>query len=247
MSRDRLRFLLLQIRNAGDPMRTQEVTCFARAMRVEKQQFRTIDLLSTAPARRDLKDASMVLLGGSGHYSAAGKGAWLERTLDVLREIHHRAVPTFASCWGFQAFARALGGRVVHDPGRAELGTLPLRRTDAGRDDPLFAPLGQRFFGQMGHEDCVDELPPGTTRLASSKRVENQAYRFDGLPIYCTQFHPELNRKDLIDRATNYPEYIERISGTSLEQFKAACRDTPQTEALLRHFMAEFLDVGPLR
>lgn len=242
-----LRFLLLQVRNADDPMRAQEVLCFARALRADTGQFRTLDLLATAPTQTDLDRADMVLLGGSGHYSAAGQGAWLDRTLDALRLIHQRAKPTFASCWGFQAFARAMGGRVVHDPSRAELGTLPLQATQEATSDPLFAPLAPRFWGQMGHEDCVDRLPPGAVRLAFSEKVENQAYRFEGLPIYCTQFHPELNRDDLIARATNYPEYIERISGTSVEQFAAACRDTPETEALLRRFVTEFLDVRAYR
>ena len=35
-----------------------------------------------------LKEADMILLGGSGHYSAAGEGVWLERALDAMREIH---------------------------------------------------------------------------------------------------------------------------------------------------------------
>ena len=30
--------------------------------------------------------------------------------------------------------------------------------------------------------------------LATSERSENQAFHFPGVPIYCTQFHPELDR-----------------------------------------------------
>jgi len=243
MNHQRLRFLLLQIRNADDPMRPQEVRCFARALQADLGRFCTIDLLNTVPTQKDLDKADMVLLGGSGHYSAAGEGPWLDRVLDALREIHGQAKPTFASCWGFQAFSRAMGGRVVNDISRAELGTQALRATEEARRDPVFGHLGEEFFGQMGHEDCVDELPPGTTRLAASEKVRNQAFRFDGLPIYCTQFHPELNGEDLIARATNYPEYIERIAGETLEQFTARCRDTPETEALLRRFASEFLGV----
>jgi GMP synthase-like glutamine amidotransferase len=62
----------------------------------------------------------------------------------------------------------------------------------------------------MGHEDIVIEIPPQATLLASSKKVTNQAYRFNDAPIYCTQFHPELNRSDLLRRCIIREEMINR-------------------------------------
>jgi len=233
-----LRVLLLQVRNDDDPMRPQEVAAFARVLRVEIERIATLDLLAEAPTGAQLKRTDLVLLGGSGHYSAAGEGRWLDRTLDTLQRLHAAAKPTFASCWGFQAFARALCGRVENDPQRAEVGTRPMRLTEAGRRDPVFAASGEQFDAQVGHEDSVVELPPGTTLLASSDLVENQAYRFDGLPIYCTQFHPELNRTDMLARVLTYPEYAERIAGLPAERFAELLRDTPQAEELLRRFVA---------
>lgn len=241
--RETLRFLLLQVRDPDDPMREQEVACFVRALDVDPGQIAVFDLLRAAPTRGELDRFDMVLLGGSGRYSVArSEGEWIERTLDGLREIHRLAKPTFASCWGFQAMARAMGGRVVHDLERAEVGTHTLRLTEAGRADPLFGPLGESFRGQMGHEDRVAELPPGATLLASSSRVENQAYRFDGRPIYATQFHPELNREDLLGRVRTYPEYIHRIADVSIEKFEEFCEDTPEAEALLRRFLEQVFD-----
>jgi GMP synthase (glutamine-hydrolysing) len=93
----------------------------------------------------------------------------------------------------------------------------------------------------MGHEDRVSQLPPGATRLASTALVDNQAYRFDGKPIYCTQFHPELNRDDILARVRAYPSYVERIAGVTIDEFEAQCLDTPQTEALLRRFVTTVL------
>jgi len=232
-----VRYLLLQIRNPDDPMRAQEVKCFARALSADESQFTTFDLLAGTPSHTVYKQCDVVLLGGSGHYSAAGEGAWLDTALEGLRNLHALAKPTFASCWGFQAFARAMGGEAVHDLSRAEIGTKEIRLTNAGRADPLFGKLDDIFEGQMGHEDCVDRLPPGATLLASTDLVENQAYRFDGKPIYCTQFHPELNRRDLLDRVRAYPSYIERVAHMTMAQFEANCHDTPATEALLPRFV----------
>jgi len=235
---ERVRYLLLQVRNPDDPMRTHEVDVFSRALGTSSQMIGIFDLLNDSLDRSIISKTDMFLLGGSGHYSAAGEGDWLERALDSLRIVHGSGKPTFASCWGFQAMARAMGGRVVHDMSHAEVGTHTLFLTDAGKDDPVFGPLGKSFKGQMGHEDSVVELPPGTTLLASSACVENQEYRFDNAPIYCTQFHPELNCDDLLLRVTHYPEYIERIAGLPPERFSEMIEETNETEALLKRFVA---------
>ena len=232
-----LQHLLLQVRNPDDPMREHEVGVFARALNCRPQRIAVFDLLASSITARELNRFDMVLLGGSGHYSAVAEGPWLDRALDSLRLVHAAGKPKFASCWGFEALARAMGGRVVHDLSRAEVGTHTLFLTHAGRADPVFGPLGETFIAQMGHEDCVDVLPPGATLLASSARLANQAYRFDGLPIYCTQFHPELNRHDMLLRVRSYPVYIEKIAGIRFEQFEQSLRDTPATEALLQRFV----------
>jgi GMP synthase (glutamine-hydrolysing) len=233
----RLRYLLLQTRNASDPMRAQEVRCFATMLGCEIADIDVFDLLGSAQPSSKLDAADMFLLGGSGHYSAAGAGAWLERALDAMRAIHHRAKPTFASCWGFQAMARAMGGRCVHDLPNAEVGTIDLSLTPAGRDDPLFGGLPPVFAAQAGHEDHVVELPPDAVLLASSSRVKEQAFHFAGRPIYCTQFHPELDRAAMLERVIAYPEYVARIARVPFDQFVQSCRETPDANSLLRRFV----------
>jgi GMP synthase (glutamine-hydrolysing) len=236
-----LRYLLLQTRNAGDPMAAQEVRCFARMLDCRTSDISVFDLLSAAPPIDTLQQADMLLLGGSGHYSAAGEGAWLERALDCLREIHFLAKPTFASCWGFQAMARAMGGRCVNDLPNAEVGTIELELTEAGRNDPIFSALPNRFAAQAGHEDHVIELPPDAQLLASSPRVKEQAFRFAGRPIYCTQFHPELDRAAMLERVIAYPEYVARIARIPYDDFILNVRETPEANSLLRRFVQHFV------
>jgi GMP synthase (glutamine-hydrolysing) len=233
----KLRYLLLQTRNSGDPMAAQEVRCFARTLDCEISAIDVFDLLSAAPTLDKLQHADMLLLGGSGHYSAAGEGAWLERALDSMREIHRLSRPTFASCWGFQAFSRAMGGQCINDLPNAEVGTIELRLTDAGRADPLFAELPPTFAAQAGHEDHVVALPPDALLLASSARVSEQAFRFVDRPIYCTQFHPELDRNAMLERVVAYPEYVARIARISYDEFVHSVRETPEANSLLRRFV----------
>jgi len=176
-SRPRVRFLLLQVRNPDDPMLRQEVRCFARSFACDESQIEVFDLLSGAPGPDALGRADVVLLGGSGDYSVARGGPWLAAALEAMAALYEAGKPTFASCWGFQAMARALGGQVVTDHARAEVGTVWLRLTDEGKRDPVFDHLEDRFQVLIGHEDIVTELPRGATLLASSERVENEALR----------------------------------------------------------------------
>jgi GMP synthase (glutamine-hydrolysing) len=233
----RLHYLLLQTRNSDDAMRRQEVDCFARALECDASDIDVVDLLSRGPSQAELDRADTVLLGGSGHYSATSEGAWLDRAFDVLRDVHRQSKPTFASCWGFQAMSRAMGGRCIHDPAHAELGTIELRLTEAGRADPLFGTLPAKFCGQAGHEDHVTDLPADAVLLASSDRVRNQAFHFAGKPIYCTQFHPELDRAAITERVRAYPQYVERIAAVPHDQFLQTCRETPEANHLLRRFV----------
>src|SRR4051812_24985586 len=183
-----LRYLLLQTRNPGDPMAAQEVRCFALALKCEISAIDVVDLIGSSPSVSTLQQADMLLLGGSGHYSVATRARghseldrpdspWLDRAFDTLREIHHLSKPTFASCWGFQAMARAMGGECVNDVPNAEVGTIELQLTETGRADPVFGTLPRKFTAQAGHEDHVVRLPLDAELLASSPRVVEQAFR----------------------------------------------------------------------
>ncbi len=231
-------FLLLQVRNPDDPMREHEIQCFSRSFRCDRDQIHVFDLLSGVPTEPELDAADVVLLGGSGDYSVAKGGPWLPAALETMRQLHDTSKPTFASCWGFQAMARAMGGEVVTDHDLAEVGTHWLELTPEGKEDPVFGPLGERFQVQIGHEDIVTKLPEGATLLASSATVENEAFRFDDRPIYCTQFHPELDRNGIIERIAQYPAYLSLAGHDTLESFSDATPETPETEAILRRFVS---------
>jgi GMP synthase (glutamine-hydrolysing) len=101
----------------------------------------------------------------------------------------------------------------------------------------VFGPLGSSFAAAMGHQDVVVALPSDAVLLASTDLVRNQAFCIDGKPIYCTQFHPELDRKSLLERVWAYPSYVERIARVSLEEFALRCGRTPKSEALLPRFV----------
>ena len=140
-------------------MAAQEVLCFARSLPCTSSNIEVFDLLSGAPSTLALKRTDVVLIGGSGEHSVVRGGPWLSRALDTMTELYAKSRPTFASCWGFQAMAQALGGTVVTDRDRAEVGTAWVELTHDGEADPVFGPLGKRFRVPIGHEDVVTKIP----------------------------------------------------------------------------------------
>ncbi len=225
-------------------MGPHEATAFRRALSPLPVELASFDLLSRPLTEADLAGIDLVFMGGSGAYSATSAEPWLDVALDSLRRVHASGIPAFASCWGFQGMAAAMGGSVVRDRERAEIGTFNLRLTAAGRSDPLFGSLGSPFRAQLGHEDVVVALPAAATLLASSEKVVNQAYRFDDAPIYCTQFHPELRADDLRERLLAYPKYLVEVAREPLDQLLARLRESPEAGELLRRFARMHLGPG---
>jgi len=222
-------------------MMAHEVSSFERALEPLPSEIDVFDLLGGRLRGRDLAGIDLVLLGGSGAYSAATGGPWFATAMDSLRTVHASGVPAFASCWGFQGMAVAMGGRVVQDRSRAEVGTHRVFLTAEAGDDPVFGSLPPSFPAQMGHEDLVEELPPHTTLLASSDAVVNQAYRFEDAPIYCTQFHPELDSAGLLARLSTYPRYAAEVVGAPFQTIVNRFEDTPEANRLVRLFVENFV------
>ncbi|MEM9410647.1 MAG: type 1 glutamine amidotransferase [Planctomycetota bacterium] len=235
------RYLLLQMRLADDLMSEHEIECFARAFEVEPTSFVTHDLVNSVPPNGLIDSVNAVVVGGSGDFSVVKGGDWFEPAMALFRHLYESGKPTFASCWGFQALAQALGGTVVTDFDRAEVGTVELAMTECGLQDPVFGPLGNKFLVQIGHQDIVEVLPDSAKLLCSSSSVKHQAYTFEGKPIYATQYHPEMEKEDLIKRLSAYPEYVYSATGLSMEEFKATCQDAFHNVGVLRRFRDQFV------
>jgi GMP synthase (glutamine-hydrolysing) len=227
-----LSFCLLQIRNPTDPMRGHEVECFVRRLEVEPQQVVALDVLDEPLDESIYERFDALLIGGAGEFSVLDEFPHIRRTLDFIGEAATREFPTFGSCFGFQALSLALGGDVVRDPSRAELGTFDVDLHAAATTDPLFAGLPNRFTAQQGHKDHVTRLPSGASHLAGSERSPFQAARFGGGLVWGTQFHPELTEADNRLRVLTYRERY----ALQLDAVLEILRPSQHTHGLLARF-----------
>lgn len=236
-----MRYRLLQARLPGDVVITEERDAFAARLSCDPANIEVFDCLTRGyDARRVADGVDAVLVGGSAAFSvtdALADAPWLRDFYDTLAGLAADRVPTFASCFGFQAFVVALGGEVVRDKAMEQIGSSLCAPTPEASADPVFRELPPSFRAQMGHQDSATRLPSGTTLLATSKTCPYQAVRVgDGL-VWATQFHPELTHTGNLLRFDRYWDMYVRKLG--LEQAQAL-RDTflpsPEATDLLGRF-----------
>jgi GMP synthase (glutamine-hydrolysing) len=224
----------VSLRDPADPMSGHERDCFADRSGLPLTAVDVHPMTEGRPAAAKLRSYDVVFFGGSGAYSVLDDVQWIRDGLDTLREVVDLRVLAWASCFGFQGLSLAMGGRVVPDADRQELGSVQLALTKAGRADPVIGVLPATFWAQQGHHDHVDDLPEGVTLLATGSAIPNQAFKVDGAPFYASQFHPELTSKTTLDRYLHYRALYSREADGDAELARmAAGQDTPEMAAVL--------------
>ena len=128
------------------------------------------------------KPAAVILSGGPA--SVYEEGA---PRLDA--ELLRAGVPVLGICYGFQAMAQALGGKVERT-GLREYGETRARITDTS--STLFdgQPAEQPVW--MSHGDAVTAPPEGTRVTATTPGAAVAAFEDDERRLYGVQWHPEV-------------------------------------------------------
>lgn len=192
----------------------------------------------------------LVVLGGSMNVEDRAHRAHLLTEMRAIEAALRQGKPVLGICLGAQLLAHVLGAPIRRQP-VAEIGWYDVTTTDAGRADPVLAPLGAGARLFQWHRYAF-ELPGDAVHLARSATCAGQAFRH-GANAYGFQFHLEANQA-LIERWLSTPAYRDELTAAGLPHDDDAIRATTSCEvaAMEQHaerVFGEFLDlVGrPLR
>jgi GMP synthase (glutamine-hydrolysing) len=236
-----LRVLLVQIRDAGDPMATHERECVARRIGTEPVELLARNGLVDEASVAWLDGADALVIGGSGSYSVhhPESARWVEPLRKLLDGALHRGLPGFGVCFGHQLLGHHLGRRVITDDEHAELGTIEVSLTADGERDEVFSAVDPSFVAHTGHSDHVDGVPEGVDLMASSEQLTTQAFRVRGAPFFTTQFHPDLSGAEAVCRYLAYKRSLA-VGFTDEQATLAASKFRPGADvavALLGRFV----------
>ena len=162
---------------------------------------------------------------------------WLEELFAFIRRLHAAEKPTLGVCFGHQAVAQALGGKVEKAAGGWGLGVRPVpffgRRPwmPASAKPPVVHLL-------HSHQDQVVEPPRGVETLAGDRFCPH-ACMAAGNHLITVQGHPEFDR-DFV-RAK-----IDALAGELPDGGARALRslDIPDDGALFARWIRRFWEAG---
>jgi GMP synthase-like glutamine amidotransferase len=152
----------------------------------------------------DLINVNKILISGS-RRSIYENEPWIKSLLSTVRKIDQLRIPTLGICFGFQAVAHSLGGK-VENSGRFEEGFNVVHIT---QEHWLFNGFSRAPLFYQSHGDVATSLPAGSNILALNN-FSLQAFELRN--FVCVQFHPEINTVVAERMASRDRKSTEQIS-----------------------------------
>jgi len=236
-----MRLLLLQIRHLAK-VRQEEYDSFLRYCQLQPEQLDILNVFDTPQFGPEvLAGYDALLVGGASEASVLEPENYpaVPYCIDLLKHCIERDVPVFASCFGFQLAALALGGSIIRDEKDFEMGSLPISLRPAAAEDLLFHDVSDGFHAIAVHRERSVACPPGATELAFTEACCH-AFKVDDKRFWACQFHPEVDRATLVERLTVYKDaYTD--GDDHLEQVLSSAVETPESNDLMRKFVDRVL------
>ena len=149
---------------------------------------------------------------------------WVDRLMDLIRQIIAARRPLFGACFGHQAVAKAQGGTVTRNPGGLVFGLA--ETTLEGAPIRLYA----------AHVEQVTALPPGAEPLGGNADCPVGAFRI-GPAVLTTQYHPEITPEFA---AALVEEYADKLPPPVTAQARASLAVRADRDRMARRIVEFF-------
>ncbi|WP_037256378.1 type 1 glutamine amidotransferase [Roseobacter sp. SK209-2-6] len=173
----------------------------------------------------DLERFDGAMITGSPTSTRAGL-PWIEQLLELIRGMERRKQPLFGACFGHQACALALGGKVSANPQGWVHGLVG--NTLAGKSD-WTGDLPGSFALYGSHCEHVSKLPERAVEMALSSGL-NAGFRIDG-HLWTSQHHPEMSH-----------EFISALTGEMCDTLGQKAHDKALESLTKQADQAEFAE-----
>lgn len=182
-------------------------------------EYKTFDMQKeTYPDHLDAAELYLITGSNAGVYENI---PWIKNLLRFIQLAHFRQVPLVGICFGHQAIAQALGGKVEKSP--KGWGTGIRTSTVTGTEALNYFPDGKMQL-HYNHHDQVERLPREAVAFAGSSFCPYEGFTI-GKHILTVQGHPEYtteyNRHLILHHAADEPETVKRQALHTLETQKA--------------------------
>ena len=194
---------------------SQVTKLIARRVREEHVYCEIVPFQKAEEALRDLRPKGVILSGGPA--SVLEKDAPL-----APMAIYQAGVPVLGICYGEQAMAQQLGGKVEaghhREFGRAEVEVIKPSALYEGVWE-----VGQRYPVWMSHGDRVTGLPDGFVATGTSPNAPVAMIADEARKFYATQFHLEVMHTP--HGAAILRNFVRKVAGCSGDWTMRAFKD----------------------
>jgi GMP synthase (glutamine-hydrolysing) len=184
---------------------SQVTQLIARRVREEGVYSEIVPYQKAQEAFDTMRPKAVILSGGPASVHAPGAPL-------PPPALYQAGVPVLGICYGEQAMAQQLGGKVEgghhREFGRAEV--------EVTQESPLLEGVwrkGGKYPVWMSHGDRVTTLPPGFRVLATSPNAPIAAIADEARKFYATQFHLEVVHTP--QGAALLRNFVRRIAGAA--------------------------------
>lgn len=235
-----MKCLLIQIRENKEVLK-EEYDSFLKFSGLEKEEFDSLNLFYEELSHDLLNKYDGIFIGGASAASVLepDKFHFLSHLYSFINRCIEHNIPTFASCFGFQAAVIALGGEIIDTPENFEMGTVEISLRESAKNDILLKDMPSQFYGVSVHQQKAIHLPETCESLAYTKECEH-IFKVKNKPFWAFQFHPEVDKKTLIERLAVYQDkYTE--SKSQYENVISQARETVEANLLVKKFVDRVL------
>lgn len=158
---------------------------------------------------------------------------WVGELLDLIKTTYAAKIPMFGACFGHQAIALALGGKVEHNPIGWVFGST---ESDITAKAEWMQELPDSFVQYGAHIETVTKLPREAIVLSTSDDCDVTGFRIEN-SVYTTQNHPEMTPEFIAALVAEYESKLpSNVAKTAKASLSRKADNALYAESIARFF-----------